>query len=317
MRGFNYLARVTPRWEEFAPVLYVAYTSVSDLSQASMLENLQLLDLEGNAVDDLVQVQYLGLCSQLRTLTLKGNPVCMRPHPNTTQSEEEEGYSYWLAVRELVPQLQYLDDIPSSADADPASVDPDASVLTHGAGKVLFCGNPVQAIRARQQKMRTAAPSPVSTPRAPPLYVLEHMYDLLEQDGRQRSDVFSEGGEEPGESLSPLVYKVIKHVKPNHATSAPGGRRLSELRARRLRLSGGVAEAGAGTAVKPTKDHTELGPIRRDPGFEEPRAPGGYEAQSPSASQGYSAHAPQSSPWSEGSGHRQAELLCSRAKGIN
>ncbi|KAK6320090.1 hypothetical protein J4Q44_G00091970 [Coregonus suidteri] len=176
-----------------------------------MLENLQLLDLEGNAVDDLVQVQYLGLCSQLRTLTLKGNPVCMRPHPNTTQSEEEEGYSYWLAVRELVPQLQYLDDMsagsralspsgsrPSSADADPASVDPDASVLTHGAGKVLFCGNPVQAIRARQQKMRTAAPSPVSTPRAPPLYVLEHMYDLLEQDGRQRSDVFSEGGEEPG-----------------------------------------------------------------------------------------------------------------------
>ncbi|XP_041745422.1 leucine-rich repeat-containing protein 56 isoform X1 [Coregonus clupeaformis] len=92
-------------------VLYVAYTSVSDLSQASMLENLQLLDLEGNAVDDLVQVQYLGLCSQLRTLTLKGNPVCMRPHPNTTQSEEEEGYSYWLAVRELVPQLQYLDDM--------------------------------------------------------------------------------------------------------------------------------------------------------------------------------------------------------------
>ncbi|XP_041745424.1 leucine-rich repeat-containing protein 56 isoform X2 [Coregonus clupeaformis] len=62
-------------------VLYVAYTSVSDLSQASMLENLQLLDLEGNAVDDLVQ------------------------------SEEEEGYSYWLAVRELVPQLQYLDDM--------------------------------------------------------------------------------------------------------------------------------------------------------------------------------------------------------------
>ncbi|XP_029552499.1 leucine-rich repeat-containing protein 56-like isoform X1 [Salmo trutta] len=55
--------------------LYVAYNRVSDLSQVSMLENLQLLDLEGNDVDDLVQVQYLGLCSQLRTLTVEGNPV--------------------------------------------------------------------------------------------------------------------------------------------------------------------------------------------------------------------------------------------------
>eukprot|EP00063_Salmo_salar_P028983 XP_014003818.1 PREDICTED: leucine-rich repeat-containing protein 56-like [Salmo salar] len=56
--------------------LYVAYNRVSDLSQVSMLENLQLLDLEGNDVDDLVQVQYPGLCSQLRTLTVEGNPVC-------------------------------------------------------------------------------------------------------------------------------------------------------------------------------------------------------------------------------------------------
>lgn len=54
---------------------------------------------------------------------------------------------------------------------------------------------------------------------------------------------------------------------PQNATSDPGGRRMSELRARRLRLSGGVAEARAGTAVKPTDDHTELGPIRGDPGL--------------------------------------------------
>lgn len=63
----------------------MAYNSVSDLSQVSMLENLQLLDLEGNDVNDLVQVQYLGLCSQLHTLTLEGNPVCMCPHPKGTQ----------------------------------------------------------------------------------------------------------------------------------------------------------------------------------------------------------------------------------------
>uniref|UniRef100_A0A673WEI1 Leucine rich repeat containing 56 n=1 Tax=Salmo trutta TaxID=8032 RepID=A0A673WEI1_SALTR len=96
--------------------LYVAYNSVSDLSQVSMLENLQLLDLEGNDVNDLVQVQYLGLCSQLRTLTLEGNPVCMCPHPKATQ-EEEEGYCYRSSVRELVPQLRYLDDMHAREEA--------------------------------------------------------------------------------------------------------------------------------------------------------------------------------------------------------
>uniref|UniRef100_A0A8D3CFI1 Leucine-rich repeat-containing protein 56 n=1 Tax=Scophthalmus maximus TaxID=52904 RepID=A0A8D3CFI1_SCOMX len=65
--------------------LYVAYNSVSDLSQVGMLENLQLLDLEGNDVDNLVQVQYLALCGQLQTLTLEGNPVCVRPTPTATQ----------------------------------------------------------------------------------------------------------------------------------------------------------------------------------------------------------------------------------------
>ncbi|KAM4618290.1 leucine-rich repeat-containing protein 56 [Polymixia lowei] len=269
--------------------LYMAYNGVSELSQVSMLENLQLLDLEGNNVDDLVQVQYLGLCSQLRTLTLEGNPVCARPHPTATQNVE---YSYRAAVRELVPQLRYLDDVrveeegpgcsrsmeedwalirdsirgckstgaaaedgeeaaasacpynrpssakrpssslscvrppssagfrpptgsrppstvgsrpvsasgtrvfsppgsrPSSADSDPAAVDPDASILTHGAGKILFCGNPVQALRARREKLRTAPAT--SAPRDFPVHVPEHTYDLEEPDAGERGDVFAE-----------------------------------------------------------------------------------------------------------------------------
>lgn len=67
--------------------LYVSYNNVSDLSQVGMLENLQLIDLEGNDVDDLVQVQYLGLCGKLHTLTLEGNPVCVRPNPTALQVE--------------------------------------------------------------------------------------------------------------------------------------------------------------------------------------------------------------------------------------
>lgn len=67
----------------------MAYNNISDLSQVSMLECLEVLDLEGNDVDDLVQVQYLGLCSQLRTLTLEGNPVCSCPRPGATEVKQE------------------------------------------------------------------------------------------------------------------------------------------------------------------------------------------------------------------------------------
>ncbi|KAF3689004.1 Leucine-rich repeat-containing protein 56 [Channa argus] len=88
--------------------LYVAYNNLSDLSHICMLENLQVLDLEGNDVDDLVQVQYLGLCSKLQKLTLEGNPVCARPNPTATQTAD---YCYRALVRELVPQLRYLDDV--------------------------------------------------------------------------------------------------------------------------------------------------------------------------------------------------------------
>ncbi|XP_051808590.1 leucine-rich repeat-containing protein 56 [Acanthochromis polyacanthus] len=262
--------------------LYLAYNNVSDVSQVGMLENLQLLDLEGNDVDDLVQVQYLGLCSTLRTLTLEGNPLCLRPNPTSSQMAD---YSYRAAVRELVPQLRYLDgkrveedrlsscstegeDLeivinsirdcnsspatsvneetadsarpysrpssarrpsssfscvwpmssvgsrpntgsrpmsatrpgvlpppgsrPGSADSDLAAVEAETSALTHGAGKILFCGNPVQAIRARRERLKTAPTRSTFTPRDLPIHVPEHTYDLEEPDLRERVNVFAE-----------------------------------------------------------------------------------------------------------------------------
>ncbi|XP_030587977.1 leucine-rich repeat-containing protein 56 isoform X2 [Archocentrus centrarchus] len=221
--------------------LYLSYNNVSDLSQVGMLDNLQLLDLEGNDVDDLVQ---------------------------TTE------YSYREAVRELLPQLRYLDDVkveedrlsccstmgedwdilknsirdsnshpageddsahpysrpssarcpspsfsivwplsssgsrlmsairpgvlspcgsrPGSADSDMAVVEAEASALTHGAGKILFCGNPVQAIRAKRQKLRTAPTRSTFTPRDFPIHIPEHTYDLEEPDLTDRANVFAE-----------------------------------------------------------------------------------------------------------------------------
>ncbi|XP_035013057.1 leucine-rich repeat-containing protein 56 [Hippoglossus stenolepis] len=262
--------------------LYVAYNSVSDLSQLGMMENLQLLDLEGNDVDDLVQVQYLGLCGKLQKVTLEGNPVCVRPTPTATQTSD---YRYRAAVRELVPQLHYLDNVrveddglscsstmgedwavlrnsirdcspsqsatedeetaegawpdsrpssarrpassrscvwplssagsrpqtgsrpmsatrsrvlsppgsrPGSADSDIAAVEAETSILTHGAGKIVYCGNPVQAIRARREKLKTAPTKSTFTPRDLLIHVPEHTYDLEEPDVRERGDVFAE-----------------------------------------------------------------------------------------------------------------------------
>ncbi|XP_075945950.1 leucine-rich repeat-containing protein 56 [Anarhichas minor] len=108
--------------------LYVAYNNVSDLSQVGMLENLQLLDLEANDVDDLVQIQYLGLCGKLHTLSLEGNPVCAHPNPTAIQTAD---YSYRAAVRELVPQLRYLDDLKVEEDglSSSSTVGEDLAIL--------------------------------------------------------------------------------------------------------------------------------------------------------------------------------------------
>ncbi|KAG7324371.1 hypothetical protein KOW79_012387 [Hemibagrus wyckioides] len=253
--------------------LYVAYNNVSDLSQVCMLEQLELVDLEGNDVDDLVQVQYLGLCGKLKTLTLEGNPICTCPHPGASQVSE---YNYRSAVRKLIPQLQVLDDVPaedeeprysstmmedwvllkesirdtsggasdcldlmelggasvcdlsrpgsaqcpgtsvgyssplsrpstarplsSSISSRPSSADSDADIpnfeasdLTHGVGRVLFCGNPLQAIRARRQKIKLQGPSSHSRPCTQlGSYIPEHTYDVEETSSQDYSDVFAE-----------------------------------------------------------------------------------------------------------------------------
>lgn len=62
--------------------LYVSYNNVSDLSPLCLLEQLEVLDLEGNDVEDLGQVRYLQLCPRLAVLTLEGNLVCLRPSPS-------------------------------------------------------------------------------------------------------------------------------------------------------------------------------------------------------------------------------------------
>ena len=54
--------------------LYAAFNDIVDLSPLTNAERLQLLDLEGNAVDDPSQVLYLSECTELSSLNLQANP---------------------------------------------------------------------------------------------------------------------------------------------------------------------------------------------------------------------------------------------------
>jgi hypothetical protein len=84
------------------PVLrefYLPFNDVADLSPLSTHDTLEVLDVEGNEVDNLDEVVALKLCVSLRELTLTGNPVCK----GDTFSRQ--------AVLELLPQLSVLDDI--------------------------------------------------------------------------------------------------------------------------------------------------------------------------------------------------------------
>ncbi|XP_011896371.1 PREDICTED: leucine-rich repeat-containing protein 56 isoform X2 [Cercocebus atys] len=68
--------------------LYASYNNISDLSPLCLLEELEVLDLEGNSVEDLGQVP--------------------------------RGYNYRAEVRKLIPQLQVLDEVPAAHTGPPA-----------------------------------------------------------------------------------------------------------------------------------------------------------------------------------------------------
>ncbi|XP_070552133.1 leucine-rich repeat-containing protein 56-like [Ptychodera flava] len=89
--------------------LYLAYNELSDVSPCSMLDNLQLLDLEGNNIDDISHVEFLALCSNLNTLTLEGNPVCITPQPGYDPKVSGQ-YDYRLSVKKAIPNLVILDE---------------------------------------------------------------------------------------------------------------------------------------------------------------------------------------------------------------
>ena len=58
-------------------VLAAAQCGLREVAALAVLRELQSLDLSGNAVADVTQVQkVLAGCPQLQTLSLQGNPLC-------------------------------------------------------------------------------------------------------------------------------------------------------------------------------------------------------------------------------------------------
>mmetsp|Transcript_111288 Transcript_111288/g.278619 ORF Transcript_111288/g.278619 Transcript_111288/m.278619 type:complete len:243 (-) Transcript_111288:574-1302(-) len=90
--------------------LYISFNDVRDLSPLWMHETLQVLDLEGNLVDDFEEIRVLQAVQSLRELSLGSNPVC-----------KFEDFSR-EAVLEALPQLEVLDDAPTGRSAAASSL---------------------------------------------------------------------------------------------------------------------------------------------------------------------------------------------------
>ncbi|GAB9469522.1 hypothetical protein Gpo141_00006799, partial [Globisporangium polare] len=83
--------------------LYLQYNDISDLSPLMLHEEIQVIDLEGNCIADIGQIEQLAFCAQLTTLNLEANPVCKIAH-------------YRQIVANFLPQLNTLDDKPITND---------------------------------------------------------------------------------------------------------------------------------------------------------------------------------------------------------
>lgn len=83
--------------------LYVSFNDIHELSPLCTHESLQVLDLEGNLVEDFGEVGALHTVSTLRELNLSLNPLWRR-----------EGICR-ERVLDALPQLEVLDDLPRSA----------------------------------------------------------------------------------------------------------------------------------------------------------------------------------------------------------
>jgi hypothetical protein len=100
---------------------YMPFNDVVDLSPLSFSETLEVLDIEGNAVEDIQEIECITSCWQLRELTLRENPLC-------------KSLSYSRnRVLDMLPQVEVLDDVsrwPESSDVQESRVAMEEDLLS-------------------------------------------------------------------------------------------------------------------------------------------------------------------------------------------
>ncbi|KAL4466826.1 hypothetical protein ABPG74_010423 [Tetrahymena malaccensis] len=79
--------------------LYASYNQIKNLNDLYFNENIEVLDLEGNEIADNDQIEVIETMSKVKILNLTQNPI----------SKKED---YRQLIRQKLPQLQILDDIP-------------------------------------------------------------------------------------------------------------------------------------------------------------------------------------------------------------
>lgn len=85
-------------WFEFLKELYISYNDIDDIFDIGFCNNLEVLDLEGNDISAWDNISYLAGCSKLVDLNISNNPI-------------SNDQNYQNRVKELLPQLKYLDDL--------------------------------------------------------------------------------------------------------------------------------------------------------------------------------------------------------------
>eukprot|EP00049_Salpingoeca_infusionum_P005345 m.91157 g.91157 ORF g.91157 m.91157 type:complete len:315 (-) comp12940_c0_seq1:1696-2640(-) len=99
--------------------VYLSFNHVKECAQLTMLPNLQVVDLEGNLISDLSQIEYLALCEKLERVTFDGNPF---------QIELKTKKTYRDTVFKLIPSLTALDDVPAGMEVPDETYDTDSLV---------------------------------------------------------------------------------------------------------------------------------------------------------------------------------------------
>jgi Leucine-rich repeat (LRR) protein len=184
--------------------LYISFNDIRDLSPLNTHDTLQVLDVEGNLIEDLEDIHNLQTLSTLRELSLNSNPVYKR-----------EGFSReW--VLQALPQIEVLDDIARGAaesdefgvlddDIEATSVD-DFDVEPLRDPEDLFHTGLTEEESPGLQELRRRATPGSSREAVPP------SNDLVDNE-----DGYSPAIEELRKGLTKLRDESVQGEKPNES----------------------------------------------------------------------------------------------------